>query len=159
MKSRITAKNHQTYKTMYTGLMHAHSGLAYLLLAALIFAIVYNLIGFMGNKPFTEGNRKIAMIGLIATHIQVVIGLVLYFVSPNGLNNFSGGNMKDSAATLADARTPAYHDHCRCANYHRVFQSQTPYRKQRPLQKDPDFLHAWSHSYSEPHSVEQLVIK
>ena len=85
---------------MYTGLMHAHSGLAYLLLAALIFAIVYNLIGFMGNKPFTEGNRKIAMIGLIATHIQVVIGLVLYFVSPNGLGNFSGGNMKDGAARL-----------------------------------------------------------
>ncbi|MBK0402227.1 hypothetical protein I5M27_04480 [Adhaeribacter sp. BT258] len=85
---------------MYTGLMHAHSGLAYLLLAALIFAIVYNLIGFMGNKPFTEGNRKIALIGLIATHIQVVIGLVLYFVSPYGLSNFSGGNMKDGAARL-----------------------------------------------------------
>lgn len=85
---------------MYTGLLHAHSGLAYLLLAALIFAIVYNLIGFMGNKPFTEGNRKIAMIGLIATHIQVVIGLILYFVSPNGISNFSGGNMKDSAARL-----------------------------------------------------------
>ena len=85
---------------MYTGLLHAHSGLAYLLLAAIVFAIVYNLIGFMGNKPFTEGNRKIALIGLIATHIQVVIGLVLYFVSPYGLSNFSGGNMKDSGARL-----------------------------------------------------------
>jgi NADH:ubiquinone oxidoreductase subunit 2 (subunit N) len=85
---------------MYTGLQHAHSGLAYLLLAALIFAILYNLIGFMGNKPFTEGNRKIALIGLIAAHIQLVIGLVLYFVSPNGLSNFSGANMKDSGARL-----------------------------------------------------------
>lgn len=85
---------------MYTGLQHAHSGLAYLLLAALIFAIVYNLIGFMGNKPFTEGNRKIALIGLISAHIQLLIGLVLYFVSPNGLSNFSGANMKDSTARL-----------------------------------------------------------
>lgn len=85
---------------MYTGLLHAHSGLAYLLLAAMIFALVYTLIGFMGNKPFTEGNRKVAMIGLIATHIQVVIGLVLYFVSPYGLSNFSGANMKDGAARL-----------------------------------------------------------
>ena len=88
------------FKTMYTGLLHAHSGLAYVLLAAIIFAIVYTLIGFMGNKPFTEGNRKVAMIGLIATHIQVVIGLILYFVSPYGISNFSGGNMKDGAARL-----------------------------------------------------------
>jgi NADH:ubiquinone oxidoreductase subunit 2 (subunit N) len=85
---------------MYTGLQHAHSGLAYLLLAALIFAIVYNLIGFMGNKPFTEGNRKIALIGLIAAHIQLLIGLVLYFISPMGMSNFSGANMKDSTARL-----------------------------------------------------------
>ena len=85
---------------MYTGLLHAHSGLAYVLLAAIIFAIVYTLIGFMGNKPFTEGNRKVALIGLIATHIQVLIGLILYFVSPYGISNFSGGNMKDGAARL-----------------------------------------------------------
>ena len=85
---------------MYTGLQHAHSGLAYLLLAALIFAIVYNLIGFMGNKPFTEGNRKIALIGLISAHIQLLIGLVLYFVSPLGKSNFSGANMKDATSRL-----------------------------------------------------------
>ena len=85
---------------MYTGLQHAHSGLAYLLLAALIFAIVYNLIGFMGNKPFTEGNRKIALIGLISAHIQLLIGLVLYFISPLGMSNFSGDNMKDATSRL-----------------------------------------------------------
>src|SRR5690606_33507404 len=83
-----------------TGLLHAHSGLAYLLLAVLTFAIIYTLIGFMGNKPFTEGNRKVALIGLIASHIQLLIGLVLYFVSPNGLSNFSGANMKDSMSRL-----------------------------------------------------------
>ncbi|HSI89537.1 MAG TPA: hypothetical protein VK927_00400 [Adhaeribacter sp.] len=85
---------------MYTGLLHAHSALAYLLLAVLIFAIIYNLIGYMSNRPFSEGNRKMALIGLIAAHIQLLIGLVLYFVSPNGLQNFSGANMKDSMARL-----------------------------------------------------------
>ena len=85
---------------MYTGLQHAHSGLAYLLLAALIFAIVYTLIGFMGNKPFTEGNRKIALIGLISAHIQLLVGLILYFVSPLGMSNFSGANMKDATSRL-----------------------------------------------------------
>lgn len=85
---------------MYTGLQHAHSGLAYLLLAALIFSIGYNLIAYLGKKPFTDGNRKIALIGFIASHIQLLIGLVLYFVSPLGSSNFSGANMKDSTSRL-----------------------------------------------------------
>lgn len=85
---------------MYTGLMHAHSWFAYLLLVALIASIVYNLTGYLGKKPFTETNRKMALMGLISAHIQLLIGLVLYFVSPNGLSNFSGSNMKDSGARL-----------------------------------------------------------
>jgi hypothetical protein len=31
-------------------------------------------------------NRKIALFGLIGTHIQIVIGLILYFVSPLGFD-------------------------------------------------------------------------
>lgn len=85
---------------MYTGLKHLHSGLAYLLLAGLIFAILYTLIGYFGNKPFTEGNRKVALIGLISAHLQFVIGLVLYFVSPLGMANASGAAMKDAGSRL-----------------------------------------------------------
>ena len=85
---------------MYTGLQHLHSAFAYLLLAVLLFAIIYNLIGYLGKKPFSETNRKVALIGLIASHLQLVIGLILYFVSPMGLSNFSGPNMKDSVSRL-----------------------------------------------------------
>ncbi len=85
---------------MYTGLYHLHSGLAYLLLAVLIFSIIYNLVGYFKKKPFTESNRKVALLGLISAHLQLLIGLVLYFVSPRGLSNFSGAAMKDSVSRL-----------------------------------------------------------
>jgi len=85
---------------MYTGIQHFHSYLAYLLLAVLIVAILVNLIAFLQGKQFSEANRKMALYGLIATHLQVVLGLILYFVSPMGLAAFSGAAMKDPVARL-----------------------------------------------------------
>lgn len=85
---------------MYTGVRHLHSAFAYILLAALIFSIIYTLVGYLQKKPFTDANRKISLIGLISAHLQLVIGFVLYFISPLGLSNFSGANMKDSMSRL-----------------------------------------------------------
>ena len=85
---------------MYTGLKHLHSYLAYLLLAALVFSIIYVIIQFVGKKSFTEKVRKITLIGFIATHLQLLIGLVLYFISPVGLSNFSGEAMSESLSRL-----------------------------------------------------------
>lgn len=85
---------------MYTGLKHLHSYLAYLLLAALVFSIIYVIIQFVGKKSFTEKVRKVALIGFIATHLQLLIGLVLYLISPVGLSNFSGEAMSESLSRL-----------------------------------------------------------
>lgn len=85
---------------MYTGIKHLHSGLAWLVLAALFVAIVYNLSGYLSKNPFTEKNRKIALVGLIAAHSQLVAGLIMYFVSPLGMENFSGAGMKDPLQRL-----------------------------------------------------------
>jgi len=85
---------------MYTGLKHLHSYLAYLLLAALVFSIIYVIIQFVGKKSFTEKVRKVTLIGFIATHLQLLIGLVLYLVSPVGLSNFSGEAMSESLSRL-----------------------------------------------------------
>lgn len=85
---------------MYTGLKHLHSYLAYLLLAALVFSIIYVAIQFVGKKSFTEKVRKVALIGFIATHLQLLIGLVLYLISPVGLSNFSGEAMSESLSRL-----------------------------------------------------------
>lgn len=85
---------------MYTGLQHLHSGFAYLLLAALIFSILYILISYVGKKPFTDKHRKIALIGFIASHVQLLFGLILYFISPLGVSNISGEVMKNAELRL-----------------------------------------------------------
>jgi hypothetical protein len=83
---------------MYTGIKHFHSGLAYLLLAALVVAVIYAIVS--RKKPFTAGSRKIALMGLICTHLQFVLGIVLYFLSPLGASNFSGEAMKEKISRL-----------------------------------------------------------
>ncbi len=78
---------------MYDILRHAHSGLRWLVLIALLFAIV-NAFSKKGKSAFSSGDKKSALIALIFTHLQFVIGLILYFVSPKVV--FDGAAMKDS---------------------------------------------------------------
>ena len=67
---------------MYTGLVHAHSGLRWLALALLLAAVFVSISRWIGNKSFTEGNRKLYLFTLISVHLQLVLGLILYFISP-----------------------------------------------------------------------------
>jgi len=85
---------------MYTGFKHLHSWLAYLMLAALLVSILVILVAAVQKKPFTDKLRKVALIGLITAHLQLVIGLVLYFISHVGFSNLSGDVMKDSIGRL-----------------------------------------------------------
>jgi hypothetical protein len=92
---------------MYTGIQHAHSGLAYLVLAALVFVIFWALIGALSGRSFSEKDRKIALIGFILSHVQLLIGLILYFVSPVGMSLLTGGGaMSDSSARLTALEHP-----------------------------------------------------
>lgn len=85
---------------MYTGLQHLHSGLAYLVLAALVIIFGYVLVNYLKDNSFTEKVRKASLVGLIVSHLQLLIGLVLYFISPKGLSNFSGETMGDAMSRL-----------------------------------------------------------
>lgn len=85
---------------IYTALKHLHSYLAYLLLAILIYSLVYAVVMFFKKKPFTEKVRKVALAGFIASHLQLLIGLILYVISPVGLSNFSGEAMQESLSRL-----------------------------------------------------------
>lgn len=82
---------------MLTGMKHLHSTLAIVLLLALVIAIVITLSNYLGNKPY---NRKVALIGFISAHLQLLVGLIIYFVSPLGIQAFSGENMKNSLSRL-----------------------------------------------------------
>lgn len=82
---------------MYTGIKHLHSMLAYVLLAALVISIIYVLLAYLGNRGY---NRKMALLGLIAAHVQLIVGFIAYFVSPYGVSNLSGETMKVSELRL-----------------------------------------------------------
>jgi hypothetical protein len=89
---------------MYTFIQKFHSGWAYLALLLLLIAVFNAVLGIISKKEFTAKDRKIALFGLIGTHIQLVVGLLLYFVSPLGLDSL--GQMKDAALRLTSLEHP-----------------------------------------------------
>jgi len=92
---------------MYTGLQHTHSGLAYLALLALVIVISWALVGALSGRDFQEKDRKIALIAFILSHIQLLVGLILYFLSPLGYSLLTGGGaMSDAAARLTALEHP-----------------------------------------------------
>lgn len=74
--------------------------MAYLVLLGLIISIIFAFTGMSGNKPFTDKDRKRGLLGLIPAHLQWVIGVILYFVSPKGIAFATEGFMKVSEQRL-----------------------------------------------------------
>ena len=89
---------------MYSFIQQFHSGLAYLVLLLLVVAILNSLRGMSSKKEFTNRDRKIALFALIGSHIQLVIGFILYFVSPRGKEAL--GLMSDSSLRLTSLEHP-----------------------------------------------------
>jgi hypothetical protein len=73
---------------MYGTLLLLHSVVRYFVLILLVFLIVRSLMGWMNKATFTSGDNKLSLFTFIATHTQLLLGLILYFVSP--FVNFSG---------------------------------------------------------------------
>lgn len=88
---------------MYPTVQFIHSYWAYLVLIVLLIASVNAIIGYASNKEYGAMNFRIALFTLIATHIQLLIGIILYFVAP-WLSNIGDGGMgevmKDSTLRL-----------------------------------------------------------
>ena len=82
-----------------------HSYLAYLVLIILIIAVVNALIGWFGKKEFRfEKDLRISLFALIMSHIQWLVGLILYFVSANGfkaIQTLGMGGLNSAARLLA----------------------------------------------------------
>lgn len=85
---------------MYTGSKHFHSYVAYLVLLLVAIAVLHAVLSLARKQPFTPASRKYALFGLIAVHVQLLFGLLLYFVSPMGFSNFSGEAMGNSLSRL-----------------------------------------------------------
>ena len=67
---------------MYDTLLGLHSGLRYIVLVLLALALLLAIIGLFGKKAYTETNRKVNLFAMIFTHTQFLVGLILYFFSP-----------------------------------------------------------------------------
>src|SRR5690554_3133045 len=63
------------------GLIAAYSGLRYIVLALLIIAI-FNAIANLKSNKYEKKDKMINLFAMIFLHIQLVLGLVLYFLSP-----------------------------------------------------------------------------
>lgn len=89
---------------MYNFIQKFHSGWAYLALLVLVIAVVNSFIGMSSKKEFTAKDRKIALFALIGIHTQLLVGLILYFVSPLGFAYL--GQMADKALRLTSLEHP-----------------------------------------------------
>ncbi|WNH13783.1 hypothetical protein [Thalassobellus suaedae] len=87
---------------MYETILSIHSCWAYLVLLVLIVAVVNALIKTFGDKEYEAKDFRISLFTLIVSHIQLLIGLILYFVSPRFelWSELGGGVMGNSLARL-----------------------------------------------------------
>ncbi|WP_121964250.1 hypothetical protein [Myroides sp. N17-2] len=81
-----------------TIIKQAHSGVAYLAVIFLVIAVINAFMGMSANKEFKDKDKKLGLFALIFTHTQLLLGLILYFVSPM-VQGF-GVAMKDSTLRL-----------------------------------------------------------
>ncbi|MDK2771010.1 MAG: hypothetical protein KYX68_02090 [Flavobacterium sp.] len=80
---------------MYTAIQTAHSIFAYIVLALLFFASLNAITGLTGKRLFKDKDLRLSLFALIVSHLQLLLGLILYFVSPKGIALL--GNMEKSA--------------------------------------------------------------
>ncbi|HMR15391.1 MAG: hypothetical protein KDC97_09990 [Confluentibacter sp.] len=87
---------------MYETVKNLHSYWAYLVLLILIIAVVNALLKVFGDKAYEAKDFRISLFTLIVSHIQLLIGLLLYFVSPRFelWGEMGGEVMKNAVARL-----------------------------------------------------------
>jgi hypothetical protein len=89
----------------YQWIYELHSYLVYIVLAILFLAVANAILGLIGNKMFTpQKDLRLSLFTLILCHIQLLIGLLLYFVSANGFNavqELGMGGLNSAARLLA----------------------------------------------------------
>ncbi len=67
---------------IYLFIKHLHSIIRWALLILFLFSIIGTLIKLVRKKEFNKFDTDIAKYLLMVAHTQLVIGLILYFISP-----------------------------------------------------------------------------
>ncbi len=81
---------------MYNGILHAHSGLRWIALLLLVLTVVISLLNWMSKKQdMSKTVKGIFRANTMFIHIQLLLGLVLLFISPKV--NFSLDSWSNAA--------------------------------------------------------------
>lgn len=75
-------------------MLHAHSGIRWIVLIMLIVAI-FNAISNKSKNVYEPKDKKINLFTMVFFHIQILLGFGLYFTSPKV--SFTAGWMKEAA--------------------------------------------------------------
>lgn len=86
-----------------------HSYWAYLVVLLLVIAVVNAIIGLTQNKKFSDKDLRISLFTLIVIHIQLLLGFVVYYLSPyyESMREMGmGATMKDAGIRLHTVEHP-----------------------------------------------------
>lgn len=64
---------------MYTGFLHLHDALRWLVLLSLVVTLVKYLSGWLGNQPWKKTDNILGIVFTSLMDLQLLTGLVLYF--------------------------------------------------------------------------------
>lgn len=83
---------------MYPHLLATHNALRWIFLAFLLVSLIQSYSGWLGNKNYTKSANLFKTLTVSTIHLQFIIGLILYFVSPlvAGFLDDMGGSMKNN---------------------------------------------------------------
>ena len=81
------------------GLIAAHSGMRYIVLLLLVIALVNAIMNLKSDK-YSKKDRLINLFAMVFLHIQLLVGLILYFIdlSEKTKVRFGDGMMADPIA-------------------------------------------------------------
>lgn len=80
---------------MYNALVHAHSGLRWIALGLLLYAI-FNAVKSQTSGRYEKKDKMINLFAMVFLHIQLLIGLGLFFINDMSKISYSEGWMKVS---------------------------------------------------------------
>ena len=87
---------------MYALVKTIHSYWAFFVLILLVVAVLNSIRGKFSGKEFQSTDLRISLFALIFSHIQFLIGIILYFVSPwfEQWSSLGMGVMKNAESRL-----------------------------------------------------------
>ena len=84
--------------SMIIGLTHLHSSFRYVVLLLLVLAIIDAVISIAGDKTYRKQSKMLALFALIFSHIQLLMGSVLYFLGNRG----AFASLLEGASTMSN---------------------------------------------------------